>query len=149
MTATEFLDKLNRARDILVNTREQEALIIAFDLLALIKSRIQSTGKDYAGMAFIPYTPFTVKQRQKAGYQTGYVDFTQTGRMWANVHPVVKSHTEESTLVVIRGRDKDTIRKLSNQYNKRGNILTPSRGEQILVQQANKERILKALAGIF
>ena len=146
MTSEEFIARLEQTRQNLINQRPQEVLIMSFDLLALIKSRIQARGEDYKGGQFAPYTLGYKKTRDKGGYQTGYVDLTVSGRMWANTRPEITDNSDDSTSVEIKGGNNLTQAKLSGQFSKRGNVLTPSKGELILVQQVNYERLRKALA---
>ena len=138
---------INRIRQIkhdLTANREADATRIALDQLALTKLRIQTKGQDSDNRAFLPYVPSYAKQRQKAGYQAGYVDFTRTGQMWAAVRPVtVRVNVFSATIAVTAAnqRAQDIIR---GAYPKRGDITAPSRAEIELSRQANRERILKA-----
>jgi len=138
---------LNRIRQIkanLINDRESEALRIAFDQLALTKLRIQTKGQNSNEQPFAPYVPEYAKNRQKAGYQTGYVDFTRTGRMFAAVRPRVESSTVFSATVIIEGSDQRSKDIIAGAARKRGNILQPSKAEIELTRQANIQRVLKA-----
>jgi hypothetical protein len=138
---------LNRIRQIkqnLINDRENEALRISFDQLALTKLRIQTKGQNSNEQPFAPYVPAYAKDRQKAGYQVGYVDFTRTGRMFAAVRPRVESSTVFSATVVIEGTDQRSRDIIAGAAKKRGNILLPSKAEIELTRQANRQRILKA-----
>lgn len=49
-----------------------------------------SSGQDVNGQSFAPYAPSTVKSREKAKRQTGYVDLTMTGRMWVALTSTAK-----------------------------------------------------------
>lgn len=142
-----FEQLLNRIRQIkanLISDRENEALRISFDQLALTKLRIQTKGQNSNEQPFAPYVPAYAKDRQKAGYQVGYVDFTRTGRMFAAVRPRVESSTVFSATVVIEGTDQRSRDIIAGAAKKRGNILLPSRAEIELTRQANRQRILKA-----
>lgn len=142
-----FENLLNRIRQIksnLINDRENEALRIAFDQLALTKLRIQTKGQNFNEQPFAPYVPAYAKERQAAGYQVGYVDFTRTGRMWAAVRPRVESSSIFSATVVIEGADQRSKDIIAGAAKKRGNILQPSKSEIEFVRQANRERVLKA-----
>lgn len=138
---------LNRIRQIkqnLINDREAEVLRIALDQLALTKLRIQTKGQNFNEQPFAPYTEAYKKNRQAGGYQIGYVDFTRTGRLWANVQPRIVESDVFSATVQIEGqeqRSKDIIR---GAEKKRGNILQPSKAEIELTRQANRRRVLKA-----
>ncbi len=146
MSISDYIQRLRQTRENLINQRPNEALIMGFNLLALMETRIQSKGEDYKGTQFAPYTLGYKETRDKGGYQTGFVDFTVSGRMWANTRPVVTANSEEKTTVTIQGGNALTEAKLSGQFKKRGNILTPSQSELTLVRQANQERFNKARA---
>ena len=132
---------LNRIRQIkqnLINDRENEALRISFDQLALTKLRIQTKGQNSNEQPFAPYVPAYAKDRQKAGYQVGYVDFTRTGRMFAAVRPRVESSTVFSATVVIEGTDQRSRDIIAGAAKKRGNILLPSKAEIELTRQGSR-----------
>lgn len=138
---------LNRIRQIkanLINNREAEALRMGFDQLALLKLRIQTKGQNSEEQAFAPYVPAYARERRAAGYQVGIVDFTRTGRLWANVTPRVESATDTSVTVVIEGGEKRSKDIMKGAKRKRGNILQPTRKEIELIRAANRERVLKA-----
>ena len=142
-----FENLLNRIRQIkqnLINDRENEALRISFDQLALTKLRIQTKGQNSKEQPFAPYTIPYAKDRQAAGYQVGYVDFTRTGRMWANVQPRVVSSDIFSATVEIGGQSQYSQDIIRGARRKRGNILQPSKAEIELTRQANRQRVLKA-----
>lgn len=138
---------LNRIRQIKSNltfNREAEAMRMAFDQLALLKLRIQTKGQNSEEQAFAPYVPAYARERQRSGYQVGIVDFTRTGRLWANVAPRVESATDTSVTVVIEGGEKRSKDIIQGARRKRGNILQPTRKEIELIRAANRERVLKA-----
>lgn len=138
---------LNRIREIkqtLTNDRESEVLRIALDQLALTKLRIQTKGQNSNEQAFAPYTEAYKKNRQKSGYQVGYVDFTRTGRLWANVQPRILASDIFSATVEIGGQEQRSKDIIAGARKKRGNILEPSQAEKELVRQANRRRVLKA-----
>lgn len=129
----------------LIANREADLLRIAFDLSALIKLRIQTTGQNFKNEPFPEYTPFTKRLRKAAGYQIGFVDFTQTGQLWASVGPRSLGNNETTATVVIESsnqRGKDIIKKAEP---KRGNILQPSAEETQFAQTANAARVSRRL----
>ncbi len=138
---------LNRIREIkqsLIENREREVILIALDQLALTKLRIQTKGQNSDNAAFAPYTPAYAKQRSGAGYQVGYVDFTRTGRLWANVQPRVVSSDVFSATVVIEGSEQRSKDIVAGAAKKRGNILQPSADEIEFTRHANRRRVLRA-----
>ena len=138
------IERIRQIKQDLIANREAEALRIAFDALALIKLRIQTKGQAYTGSPFPPYVPGYAKERKVSGYQVGYVDFTRTGRMWANVLPEVERSSVFSATVTIQGQSDYSRDIIAGAARKRGNILQPSRDEIEFVRQANRQRILKA-----
>lgn len=144
MAFEQLLNRIRQIKQNLVNDRENEALRIAFDQLALTKLRIQTKGQNFNEQPFVPYVPAYAKERQAAGYQVGYVDFTRTGRMWAAVRPRVESSSIFSATVIIEGADQRSKDIIAGASKKRGNILQPSKSEIEFVRQANRERVLKA-----
>jgi hypothetical protein len=144
MKASDFVSKVRENLALLRQNREAEVKRIAFDLTARIKSRIQGSGKNYLNQQFSPYTPAYAKQRQKAGAQTNYVDFTRTGRLFASVYPDTDENSAVVT-VVISAHGQDNIDKVRGAERKRGNILRPSQDELDLAEQANNARVQKYL----
>lgn len=141
---------INRIRQIkhdLTANREADATRIALDQIALTKLRIQTTGQNSENQPFSPYVPSYAKQRQKAGYQVGYVDFTRSGRMWAAVRPFVVKSSVFSATIEIRGADQRAQDIIAGARAKRGNILRPSQQEIELSREANRQRVLKYFEG--
>lgn len=146
MNARDLANQIRRNVEALRNNREQELKIIGSDLAALIKLRIQGSGRNYLNQPFSPYSPGYSAQRQKKGRQIGYVDYTDTGRMWASVYPDVDGNGAKYT-VVISAHGVDNIRKVQNAETKRGDlILRPSKDELDLAAKANEARVRKYLA---
>lgn len=138
---------LNRIREIkqnLINNREAEVLTIVLDQIALTKLRIQTKGQDSDESPFAPYTEAYAKERKGSGYQVGYVDFTRTGRMWANVRPRIVASSAFSATAIVEGADQRAKDIIAGAAKKRGDILRPSAAEIELTRQANRRRVLKA-----
>lgn len=143
MTPREFTDDFrNRAAQLAAN-RDRECLQISTEFKALIQLRIQTRGDNYQALPFSPYTPGHSNRRAKLGYQTEYVDFTMTGRLWANVIPQIESSTAQQTTVEIKARSPENQIKLQGAVRKRGNILLPAQDEIDLLLRLNTERIRK------
>lgn len=143
MAFEKLIERIRKIKADIINNREADALRIGLDLTALIKYRIQTRGQNADGAEFLPYTPFSKRMRAAQGYQIGFVDFTQTGRLWANIAPRIESSSVFSATVVIEGseqRSKDLVQKFAP---KRGNILKASKEEIALAENANRERIKK------
>lgn len=128
--------------------RPAEALQLVNNLNALVKLRVQTEGKDSQNKPFSPYSEGYAKRRAKAGFQIQYVDFTRSGRLWANVQPVVIDVKENSIIIQVSARDAENIQKLKGalvqpKASPRGQIIRPSRQEIDLVAGLNRNRISK------
>jgi hypothetical protein len=139
----ELRDAIRKGINDLVDNRERDALQIAGDQLALIKLRIQTSGENSTGAAFTAYTSNYAKQRVKAGFQAAYVDFTRTGRMWANIRPQVIDSSVFSCRVEVKATLPNEQVKLEANSKRRGNILEPTQDEIDIVRKANRSRIKK------
>ena len=144
MALEKLINRIKEIKQSLVDNREREVLLIALDQLALTKLRIQTKGENSNNQPFAPYTPEYAKDRQKGGYQVGYVDFTRTGRLWANVQPRISESGVFSATVVIEGNEQRSKDIVAGAAKKRGNILQPSKEEIEFTRQANRRRVLKA-----
>jgi len=143
MVLDSIIAKIRQIKADIISNREADALRIAFDLSALIKLRIQSSGQNAAGASFEGYVPPYAENRKKAGYQVGYVDFTRTGRLMANIRPRVENSNVFSATVVIEGADQRSKDIINGAYRKRGNILEASPAEIALAEEANQSRLKK------
>jgi hypothetical protein len=138
----DFINRIKQAKAELIANREADALRIAFDQIALVKLRIQRSGQNSDGGSFLPYTPAYAKQRQKAGYQVGFVDLTRTGRLFASISPRVESSNIFSATIVIEPDNDEGKKILEGLSKKRPNILEPSAQELEIIRAANRRRIL-------
>lgn len=143
MNVKEYIRRLKENLQELEDNRQTEALRIALDATALLKLRIQTTGTNADGQAFAPYVPAYARTRRNKGLQTGYVDFTDRGRLMANIQPRAELNEEGRTVVVVGARDSENIDKLRGAFKKRGNILRLSQNEIQLIADANRERLQK------
>jgi len=143
MAFEKVLERIRQIKADITANREADALRIGLDLTALIKLRIQTSGRDADGTAFVPYTPFTRRDRASKGYQIGFVDFTQTGRLWANIAPRIESSNVFSATVVIEGSSQYSQDIIEKSSPKRGNIVRASKEEIELARAANRSRIEK------
>lgn len=144
MTAAQTAAKIRQNLADLRANRERELQVIGADLTVQVKLRVQGSGENYLNTKFSPYTPGYAVQRQKKGFQSSYVDFTRTGRLWASVYPDVQGNSAVMT-VVISAHGQDNIDKVEGAVKKRGNILRPSQEEFDLAEQANNARVQKYL----
>lgn len=145
MNARDYIRNLRARLEALEAARPAETLRITLDLVALVKLRVQTRGENFRETPFAPYTSGYARQRAKAGYQVGYVDFTRTGRLWASVRPEVVKNEPGRTLIQVTARTADDQDKLRGARRKRGNILLPSEKEIEIARRSNRERIRKHL----
>jgi len=141
MTPREAADDYARRFAEMSANRDRDALNIALEVKALVQLRIQTTGQNFEEVLFSPYTNQYAKNRNRAGYQTDYVDFTRSGNLWANVRPEVVESTEVKSVVEITARDDGNQVKLQGAVKKRGNILLVSQSEADLIAQLNAQRV--------
>lgn len=146
MKAKQIAEKIRANIAALRANQAQETLRVTLDLIALVRLRVQTEGKDYQEQDFDPYTPGYARRRAKAGYQVGYVDFTRTGRLWASVQPEVQAQGGDVVSIQVAPRGQDNVDKARGARAKRGNILLPSESEVDIARQSNRERIRKYLA---
>lgn len=146
MTPNEYQNRIQRAKQLLIENRPAEVLTIAQELIDQVIERIQTGGRNSEGQQFAPYNPIYAQRGRRAqGYQAEYVDFTRRGRMWASVQPFIERNDTDTTQVEIRARDAENQRKIDGQAKKRGNILRPSDQEIQIARDANNARILNFL----
>lgn len=130
------IQQIRQLKSDLLRTQSQRVLAIAFDVSALIKLRIQTRGENSQNQSFPYYTPFTVRTRKAKGYQVGYVDYTQTGQLWASVGPRLVSEGDGKVSVVIESRNQRGKGILDKAVPKRGNLLLASEEELKIAQEA-------------
>lgn len=150
MDAKDFAAVYKARIETMQRNRPKEVVIIASELKAQVQFRIQSTGTDFTGAAFIGYSPAYAGKRKERGRQVGHFDFTFTGQAWNNIRPVVIANTETSTTVETGAQDAGNRAKLYGALTQpkadpRGKILQPSRSEIGLAGEANQRRIAKYL----
>ena len=145
MAFEKVIERIRQIKADIIGNREADALRIGFDLAALIKLRIQTTGVDSSGKAFEGYVSPYAKERQKKGYQIGYVDFTRTGRLMANIAPRIEKSNVFTATVIIDGIGQRSKGIIAGAARKRGNILSASADEIELARKANISRLEKYL----
>lgn len=139
------IQRIQQMKSDLLRTQAQRLLVVAFDVSALIKLRIQTTGENSQNQPLPYYTPFTVRTRKAKGYQVGFVDYTQTGQLWASVGPRLVSDGGGLCKVVIESRNQRGKDILTKAEPKRGNLLLASDEELKIAQEAYTRSIEKVL----
>ena len=130
------IQQIRQLKSDLLRTQAQRVLAIAFDVSALIKLRIQTRGENSQNEKLPYYTPFTVRSRKAQGYQVGFVDYTQTGQLWASVGPRLISEGDGKVSAVIESRNQRGKGILDKAVPKRGNLLLASEEELKIAQDA-------------
>ena len=145
-TIEEFNRKIQQAINELIQTRPAEALKIGFDTKALVRLRVQQTGKKADGAPFPKYTPAYLKYKTKIGRYTGKTDLTLTGRMFVNTLPEITENTRNATTVEIKGGNDFTQLKLDvNSALYKTNILEPNAEEEADILAAYEQRTNRIL----
>lgn len=139
------IEQIRQKKAELLRTQGQRMLVIAFDISALIKLRIQTRGENSRNESLPYYTPFTVRTRRAKGYQVGSVDYTQTGQLWASVGPRLISEGDGKATVVIESRNQRGQVILDAAVPKRGNLLLASEEELRIAQDAYTAAIMNIL----
>jgi hypothetical protein len=151
MNAHTFITRQRTLLEAMQANAERECLIIANDLLALTRLRVNTEGLDSDNQPFAPYSPAYARQRQARGRQVAFVDFSDTGKLWGAVRATVEATGPGFVRVVITARDQLSQAKLagalgSPQPRPRGNILVPTEDEIAMAAEANRRRIAKYIA---
>ena len=142
MSPKEFQILIAQKRGMLATNRQADVLRIATDLKGLVAFRVQSSGQDFRGMQFKPYSKRRVQERKLRGLQVQHVDYTDYGRLWNAVRPYVIENTPTQTVVSITALPQSEQDKLQSAVRQgRGNILIPSKTELDLAEKANQARI--------
>ncbi len=136
----QYIAKLEFAKNEFIRTAPEDALIAALDLIALVKQRVLTSGKDSSGGFFPSYTPSYKKTRDKAGRPTNHFYFSFTGIAWANLIPQLIEINEGLVVVRIEPRDKANKDKFRSQLKKRGLVYKPSEEEIKIVTIAHNNR---------
>jgi len=169
MSFQDFANRIQLIADEIEATREQETVIQANDLFALIRLRIQKNREDSTGGQFGNYSEALVPRwfgekralsegakttirkgnyfqsyvdfRKADGLQVDSIDFTRTGQMFQQSGVNSIETTNFITKVGIGGQT-DYAQRLIGYHNERfGNIYAPTEDEIQMVLDAQRERI--------
>lgn len=120
-----------------------EALQIGFDLLGLIKARVQQNGLNAEGNQFSDYSPaYARRGRAELGYQTNYKDFTRTGKLLAEANAQVEGQSGATVQVSIGPTGQLNIDKTAGALKQGDEIFRTSQAERDLVMRAYAQRII-------
>lgn len=136
-----LITRIGQIKQEIIANREADTLRIALDQAALIKNRLQTKGVDAQGNAWEPYTRQYAADRKRGGYQTGFVDFTRTGRFLLSFKPVVVRSDVFTCTIEIRPDNPEMEARLRGLQRKRPEIFYPSDTEIEAVRLANRRRL--------
>jgi len=151
MTLPEYVRRMAKAVKKLRETKTERAVGVAGDVMAQVKRRLQTKGEDADGASFVAYSKLYAAERARKGFQTGFVDFTRSGRMLNSINPSVERDGRFNTIVVLKAGNKEDADKLKGQATRadgtelRGNILRPSKKELAFAIKIWRERALKII----
>lgn len=141
-TAQQAADIFRGIAQALRNTVDKEAEIVANDLLALVRDRVQNDKEKADGSIFGKYSEAYEKVRDNNNLFGGDINLTFTGEMWASAGVEVDSSingTSSARIEFKGGLNQDKAFWNSERY---GNILEASEDELNAVQEAYQERRL-------
>lgn len=170
MSLADFATRLKLVVDELNATREEDAILIGKESIALVRLRVQNDKVDSNGNSFGSYSQALVPQwyfygkslsqgaedRVKSGdWFQSYEDlrlannlpvdaknFTFSGEMWKNIGVTAVNTTGTSVTVTIGGQTQSAADKLSYQEPDNGNIIELNEQEERYIQEAAEERII-------
>lgn len=174
MAVQNFIDKINLIVLRLAENRANDALLFGRESLALIRRRIQNTGKDANEMQFGDYSTTDLpafffagrsinasgenavsvakSKEKKLSYkdfrnannlETDFVNLTFTGAMWREMDVKITTNTPQKSTATITPTTPRTIKVLSYNITRYGNILDLTTKERGMLLEANKQRVLK------
>ena len=146
----EFKRRIQKAQRELEEQRKPFVLRMLLDTIAIIKQRVQTSGTNSQGKPFAPYNPiYAIRGRQEKGFQSSFVDFTRSGRLWASIIPKIVDEKDGTTTGEIGARDRENQDKVNGAFKKRGNILRPTKAEIDIIQKANNLRVQRIIESVF
>lgn len=115
-----FVDAINRLPDAILSSYE----VTAMGAFVLVQNRIQEHGQAHDGQPLESIKPYSkqylnFKQNPPPGTglknrYRGFIDYTLTGRMWANIQQKNADLTGQTVLIVIGATSEDNQKKLNN-----------------------------------
>ena len=169
MSFTDFAMKIKLIAEELNATREEEAIIIGKETVAMIRRRVQNEKVDSTGSPFGQYSQAKMPQwffygksnsagadkelrdgdwfvsyadfREINGLDSGDIDFTFSGDMWKNTGVTEVESADGSTTVYLGGQTDRAAQIYEWQEPRYGRILEPNEEEIQFVNEAHLERI--------
>ncbi len=142
MNQQEYQQRLDRV----INAMRTEHIglmqTMGLNAMALIKNRIQNSGRNAEGGTFSPeYTEKYKKYKEKKGKYKGFVDFSFTNRMWNNTQ--LKQVDAKS--VTIGALSDENRRKMEYNVELRGTILDLTDQEIDKILKAYEKDLLQLI----
>jgi len=170
--------KFRELAQLIDDTREEESIIIANDLAALMRNRVQNDKVDETGASYGQYSQAVVPKyyyygkslnqageeqvnngdyflsyetfREYNGQPTDAKNYTFSGEMWRDTGVVLVENSNTRTDVVIGGQTSRAAELLEyNSTRDNINLLAPSEQEINFVTEAHTERIINAINEVF
>ena len=169
MSFSDFAMKIKLMADEMNATREEEAILIGKETVALIRNRVQNEKVDADGSPFGQYSQAKVPQwffygkslslgadkelhtgewfvsyeefRYMNNLNTGDINFTFSGDMWKNTGVTEVESSDGSTTVYLGGQTDRAAQIYEWQEPRYGRILEPNEEEIEFVNEAHLERI--------
>lgn len=175
MTIEEYISRLRATVIDLRNSREVESIVIAKDVLAMVKSRVINKGQDENNQKIGDYSLAVVpvyfyknkekrvgdaveKLRKKYGNFASYKDWREvnnlgvefknysfTGHMWASVYPIVVEKDAGSVTIAITASTDNALQKLRYAVGETPGLLKLNDRERELMITAQRNRLVKVL----
>ena len=143
MTFEEYNQRINGViDDIKGGAHSQIMAEMALDAIALIKQRIIGTGRNAEGEQFKDYSKRYKAFKKKAGKYRGFVDFSFSTRMWANIKLVSSDSQLRKGIAKISATTTFEQDKLNWNTEKKGEILALSDYERDMLLDIYDEKIL-------
>ena len=177
MSFLDFAIRLKVLVDEMNASREDESILIANDVMAQVRNRVQERKVDADGTAFGQYSQALVPQwffydkaislgadkKLKTGpYFVSYADFreynnlpsddinfTFTGDLFRTTGIVKVENENDITTVVLGGQNARSEQILEWQEPRYGNIIEPSEQEQEFAFNAHRKRIENLINRVF
>lgn len=169
----DFAIRLKILVDEIEGNREEESVVIAGDVMAQIRNRVQERKVDADGSPFGQYSQALVPQwffygksnnqtaeadlragdwfvsyaefRDLNGLSSDDIDFTFSGDLFKTTGVVTVENENDSTTVVLGGQNARSEQILEWQEPRYGNIIEPSEQEIEFAFDAHRERVFNTI----
>lgn len=143
MKVEEAIIRINLIVNRTINDWGSIMLDVASTANTRMQTRIITTGYNAENRMFEPYSKRYAKFREKEGRQTGFVDFSFSGRMWSSVQVVSSEGEHAKGIARISARSDEHMKKLSGNTERKGTILDLNEKEVEEVRSVMENRLVK------